>query len=68
MPNKRTLETQEFDEAADLAEILLSVVTDYSGHVVYVQSADGAVFSRAILQEEKLTDGSRAYNIILTEK
>jgi hypothetical protein len=40
---------------------------DYYGHTVYVTSADGAVFGRATLQRETLTDGSHVFNLVLSE-
>lgn len=67
MTSKETIDAETFTEAADLIEILLGMTADYSGHCIYVQSADGAVYSRATLQRETLSDGSHVFNVILSE-
>lgn len=66
---KKILSTVEFLDGADLASNLLDILklvpTDDA--VVDIMDENGACFTVAKLEEQTLTDGSKVYNIILSE-
>ena len=65
---KKILLNTEFYDADDLATTLDEMSSHAPrGSVIDIKGPNGENFFKAALEEETLTDGSKAYNIILSE-
>jgi hypothetical protein len=65
---KTVLETRKFDDNAQSLENILYDAAAFhrlDRTELYVKDQDGNMISKAILEEETLTDGSKVYNLIL---
>ena len=65
--SKANLLNALFDDVDELIEALRMLKHRAPNTCIYVCTAEGATLGRATLEQETLSDGSHAYNIILHE-
>ncbi len=63
MQNGMIVAGKDFNDALELANVLERMAGQ--GHIVYVHDSKGNQFNRAEMREEKLSDGSKVYNMYL---
>lgn len=67
---KTTVANYAFNEVKDLKKTLLEVCFDAADEdaVIYIENRQGQIISHARLREDTLTDGSKAYTLVLIEE
>ncbi len=67
MTTKTNLLNVLFDDADELIEAITILKHKTGKHVIYIKGVNGETFGTARLEQETLSDGSLAYNILLIE-